>query len=292
MAKYIEMPRHARNSTAGSVYTYHEKKKDAQQSGYGTLALRLGKDSINEFDCCCLTLQPCRDPVITPDGYLYEKEAILEYIIHQKTDIAKKLKEYEKQKNKIEKDIINSKKAEKETTLQTFLEKQKLSTKNDKKDGSRSGVSNMDSDREKELPSFWIPSLTPQSKPTEIKKPDEKVRCPMSGRVLKYKDLLSIKFTPINDRDNRSIITKDARFVCAITNDILGNSVPCVVLKTSGNVVTMECVEKIIKKEMIDPTNGKPMKETDIIQLQRGATGFSGVGITLEAKKEGAVMQA
>lgn len=40
------MPRHARNCTAGSVYTYHEKVKDAQQSGYGTQAMRLGKDSI------------------------------------------------------------------------------------------------------------------------------------------------------------------------------------------------------------------------------------------------------
>lgn len=43
---FSKMPRHARNCTAGSVYTYHEKMKDAQQSGYGTLSMRLGKDSI------------------------------------------------------------------------------------------------------------------------------------------------------------------------------------------------------------------------------------------------------
>ena len=34
----------------------------------------------------------------SPDGYLYDKEAILEYIIHQKKEIARKLKEYERQK--------------------------------------------------------------------------------------------------------------------------------------------------------------------------------------------------
>lgn len=28
----------------------------------------------------------------SPDGYLYEKQAILEYILHQKTEIAKKMK--------------------------------------------------------------------------------------------------------------------------------------------------------------------------------------------------------
>lgn len=59
------MTRHARNCTAGAVYTYHEKKKDAAASGYGTNAHRIGKDSVKGFDCCCLTLQPCRNPVIT-----------------------------------------------------------------------------------------------------------------------------------------------------------------------------------------------------------------------------------
>lgn len=92
------MTRHGKNCTAGAVYTYHEKKKDTAASGYGTQSIRLGKDAIKDFDCCCLSLQPCRDPVVTPDGYLYEKQAILEYILHQKTEIAKRMKAYEKQK--------------------------------------------------------------------------------------------------------------------------------------------------------------------------------------------------
>ncbi len=58
------MTRHARNSTAGSVYTYHEKKRDAKASGYGSLSERFSKDSIKGFDCCSLTLQPCRNPVV------------------------------------------------------------------------------------------------------------------------------------------------------------------------------------------------------------------------------------
>lgn len=59
------MTRHARNCTAGAVYTYNEKKRDAAESGYGTNQQRIGKDSIKNFDCCSLTLQPCRNPVIT-----------------------------------------------------------------------------------------------------------------------------------------------------------------------------------------------------------------------------------
>jgi len=32
-----------------------------------------------------------------PDGYLYDKMAIIEYMVHQKKNIAKKMREYEKQ---------------------------------------------------------------------------------------------------------------------------------------------------------------------------------------------------
>ena len=32
---------------------------------YGSQSMRLSKDSIKDFDCCSLTLQPCRNPIIT-----------------------------------------------------------------------------------------------------------------------------------------------------------------------------------------------------------------------------------
>lgn len=95
------MTRHARNCTAGAVYTYHEKKKDAAASGYGTQNERVGKDSVKSFDCCSLTLQPCRMPVVTKEGYLFDKEAILEYIVTKKNDYTRKLKQYEKQLKKV-----------------------------------------------------------------------------------------------------------------------------------------------------------------------------------------------
>uniref|UniRef100_A0A4X2LIY5 Nitric oxide synthase-interacting protein zinc-finger domain-containing protein n=1 Tax=Vombatus ursinus TaxID=29139 RepID=A0A4X2LIY5_VOMUR len=58
------MTRHGKNCTAGAVYTYHENKKDTAASGYGTQKMRLSRDAIKDFDCCCLSLQPCRDPVL------------------------------------------------------------------------------------------------------------------------------------------------------------------------------------------------------------------------------------
>ncbi|XP_046573705.1 nitric oxide synthase-interacting protein-like [Haliotis rubra] len=282
------MTRHARNCTAGTVYTYHERKKDTSSSGYGSKEVRLGKDSVKEFDCCCLTLQPCKNPVITSDGYLYDKEAILEYIIHQKREIARKLKEFEKQKTKLETEKAELSKAAVEAKKTAFvqretnpvadnMEQKKLAVEKD----VPNSLSNMETGKDKTLPSFWIPNLTPSALPTQVKKPEEKVRCPMSKKPLRLKDLIDVTFTPIKDGDNKTaLISKQARYVCAVTNDVLGNSVPCAVLRTSGSVVTMECLDKIIKKDMVDPTNSKKLTEKDIIPLQRGSSGFSGLAST------------
>lgn len=120
------MTRHGKNATASSVYSYHEKQKDTKSSGYGSEKIRLGKDSVKDFDCCSLTLQPCRDPVITPEGYLYDKEAILECLLHQKTEIARKTKEFEKQKKRLEAEQSSKLSEVEQAKLDSFvtLEKQ------------------------------------------------------------------------------------------------------------------------------------------------------------------------
>ncbi|XP_061702405.1 nitric oxide synthase-interacting protein isoform X3 [Syngnathoides biaculeatus] len=266
------MTRHGKNCTAGAVYTYHEKKKDTAASGYGTQSIRLGKDAIKDFDCCCLSLQPCQTPVVTPDGFLYEKQAILEYILHQKTDIAKKMKAYEKQKQAQKNDSQLESKSEEREKVEKFKtrensivskpinpftsgqnrvgEKIRMDSSSSSSAPSCSGPVASSS---KSLPSFWIPSLTPEAKPTLLKKPD--------------------------------------RYVCAVTKDVLGNSIPCAVLRPSGSVVTQECVEKLIKMDMTDPVSGDKLSDKDIIPLQRGGTGFAAAGVELKAKEARPVMQ-
>ena len=49
----------------------------------------------------------------------------------------------------------------------------------------------------------------------------------------------------------------------------------------------MECVEKIIKKDMIDPTNGKKITDKDIITLQRVCSQYS---YTKKSIKKGIIM--
>ncbi|XP_075038202.1 nitric oxide synthase-interacting protein [Mixophyes fleayi] len=297
------MTRHGKNCTAGAVYTYYEKRKDTAASGYGTQTVRLSRDAVKDFDCCCLSLQPCKDPVVTPDGYIYEKEAILEYILHQKREIARQMKAYDKQKNEKKAEMEELNKAAKESKMKGFLDKEMSIiskplnpfTKKPESSGAVAEASSSKSneDKNKQLPSFWIPSLTPEAKSTLVKKPDKTVYCPMSGRPLKMKDFVTVKFTLVDEAVDRvGLINRQDRYVCAVTRDMLGNSVPCAVLRPSGAVVTLECVEKLIKKDMTDPISGDKLNEKDIIVLQRGGTGFSGSGVQLEAKEARPVMQA
>lgn len=250
------MTRHARNCTAGAVYTYNEKKRDAAESGYGTNAKRLGKDSVKSFDCCSLTLQPCRNPVVTKDGYLFDKEAILQYIVTKKNEYNRKLKEYERLRRIEENELAQEANNKQQARMDQFVNAEKPTTTPAHKpnatvakpsdsdsmpstsaaaaasSSSVSSISNMANGHEKKLPSFWLPSECPNAGAAKAQKPDATIFCPVSQQPLRVKDLIDVKFTLLKDGDNkRSLIAKEARYMCPITHDVLSNAVPCAVLR-------------------------------------------------------------
>uniref|UniRef100_A0A8D1Q712 Nitric oxide synthase-interacting protein n=2 Tax=Sus scrofa TaxID=9823 RepID=A0A8D1Q712_PIG len=243
----------------------------------------------------------------SPDGYLYEREAILEYILHQKKEIARQMKAYEKQRGARREEQKELQRAAAQDQVRGFLEKEAAivsrplnpftpkAASGDSPDDAQPGPSAgpAGKDKDKALPSFWIPSLTPEAKATKLEKPSRVVTCPMSGKPLRMSDLTPVRFTPLDSSVDRvGLITRSERYVCAVTRDSLSNATPCAVLRPSGAVVTLECVEKLIRKDMVDPVNGEKLTDRDIIVLQRGGTGFAGSGVKLQAEKSRPVMQA
>ena len=149
----------------------------------------------------------------------------------------------------------------------------------------------LDEKEKKNLPSFWIPTLTPEATATRIEKPDNKVYCPMSGKSLKLRNLVAVKFTLAPEEEgSKSLISRSERYICPVTRDTLGNTVPCAVLRPTGDVVSMTCVEKFIKKDWICPITGNKLKSKDIIEMKRSGTGYSSAGTNLEAKVYGPTM--
>jgi hypothetical protein len=89
-----KMPaRHSKNNTDKSHFTYHEKQK----AGLGTLKQRLGSESQLPFGYCALTLQPAVDPVVTPSGRIYSREAIIEYLLTKSKELKVARDKYEEQ---------------------------------------------------------------------------------------------------------------------------------------------------------------------------------------------------
>lgn len=170
--------------------------------------------------------------IYSTDGYLFDKEAILEYYIAKKKEIARNLKEYEKQNKKEENERDELKAAAHRSQVEKFIgkffklensfysvihfnvflfiatEKGETVNSGDKPSTSKNTLSNMAAGKAKELPSFWVPSQTPDAKPVILPKPDTTIYCPSgSGKVLKIKDLIDIKFTEApNDEPGKSII--------------------------------------------------------------------------------------
>ncbi|XP_058715592.1 nitric oxide synthase-interacting protein isoform X2 [Poecile atricapillus] len=284
------MTRHGKNCTAGAVYSYHERKKDTAASGYGTQRVRVGRDAIKDFDCCCLSLQPCRDPVVTPEGFLYEREAIVTFLLQQKNKIARETKAWQRQREQRRREREQQRGEGAAKALRGFLEAETPLGKGETPGNGSGGPSPSGP-----LPSFWIPSLTPEAAAERLQRPERSVRCPMSGRKLRLSQLVSVHFTPAQPGlSPGQLLAREPsdRYVCALTGDPLGNATPCAVLRPSGAVVTLASVDRLIRKDMRDPLSGAALTDDDIIVLQRGGTGFAGAGVSLEAKKSRPVMQA
>merc|ERR1711936_894324 len=100
------------------------------------------------------------------------------------------------------------------------------------------------------------------AKKTKLTKPDKVVYCPISRQPLCAKDLIDVKWTLVRDPDvKNSLISREERFQCAVTGDTLYNTTVACVLRPTGDVVTQECVDKIIRKDMRHPLTGQSLKE-------------------------------
>jgi nitric oxide synthase-interacting protein len=58
------------------------------------------------------------------EGYLYDKESVLEYIITKKNENSRKMKEYERQKKKEESELVELAEAEKASQVSKFVKQE------------------------------------------------------------------------------------------------------------------------------------------------------------------------
>nr|CAG8632367.1 9689_t:CDS:10 [Entrophospora candida] len=279
------MPRHSKNNTALSFFTYAETKS----LEYGTKKQRLGRDSMREVDACYLCLQRARDPVCCSHGHLYCKECILENILAQKKEILRQQKLLEERaKDEIE-EVKRKDGLAKEAIIQDFERQQvKITPNNKSKVASKKRSFQLDeedlaavSKREKEealkkieeeeialskpkLPNFWLPSLTPSADPDKIKSIKLQTMCTATNpeHPLSIKNLVATKFTETKDSDSKKI-----HYICPSCRKTLTNSLKICLIKPCGHVICKICVDKFVKKSKRCFVCDFKCKEKDITDM-------------------------
>mmetsp|Transcript_29649 Transcript_29649/g.54374 ORF Transcript_29649/g.54374 Transcript_29649/m.54374 type:complete len:321 (-) Transcript_29649:734-1696(-) len=285
--------RHSKNAgvMGSEALSYAERRA----LGFGTVKERLGKDSLGNYYDCCLTLQKAEDPVLSPHGYLYSREAILENLLEQKKAIKRKLAEWEAAQKNDEQQAQETAAIAEGAKLVAFDRQNNLGASASvaahiqseiEKEAAfmregvvKSSVSTRDAkERLEAARAFWIPSKVPEAA-RKVDKPDVTATvCPASGYPLRLKDLITVKFSPARPGEG-------ALHIDPLTKESLTNATKLVVLRPTGAVLTKASYEKCVKPDgvyegvAIDPAK-------DVIELQTGGTGFAGRdGEKVQSKK-------
>lgn len=303
------MGRHSKNAgTMGAeALTYHERRA----LGYGTVRERLGKDSLGNYYDCRLTLQPVVDPVATPSGYLYSKEAILKCLLDQKREAKRKLAAWEAAGDAeaaAEEAAAAAGRAaellafERTATagasdaLASSIREAVVSKAAAANEPRRlTSVSAIASNRERAatLKANWgvTAANAPEAKVGRGPKPDTLTRCPATGAPLRLKDLIPVRFTREVEEDEeegpggRGAGASGAWAVDPVTGDPLTNASSLVLLKPTGDVMLKATYEACVKPD--GRYGGSKIRHPeDVVALKGGGTGFSAKdGEAAEAKK-------
>lgn len=286
---------------------------------YGTTSARLSGISQYSFGNCALSLHPAKDsPVASPyGGYIYEKPAILEYLLTKTQELKNQQIQYDEKIANLEIEQSQHEQETKRKAVEVFENAQKVVPKKQKKEeiNPLSKTSYWLSEFQPKLPKAK-PSASSSKKNSVVDSnttalalvkeeeeapaavsdlpppPPKRPSSPNSQQPLRRKDLipLSLKFN-----------TKD-QVVCAISEKPIVSQQALALITTKktntsdddesptgGAQVVLEQVFNDIhasstdpKEKLICPITGKKIYK--ILKLQKGGSSFSGTGATVEAK--------
>nr|BAN65854.1 conserved hypothetical protein [Babesia bovis] len=247
------MTRHSKNNTANPIFTYHERKN---VKDFNTQRQRLGADSMRRCEQCCLCLSTAEKPVSTSHGYVYCKECILKCFEKQMDEYKRDHERYVKLQQ-----MDHMRKAEKLEELQESKKRQLIDTgvygisgiKKTKGEGKESSVKDS---------SFWVAGVSTTSKgdetSTSLPEPPKKIlRCPITGKPLKIKELVDIHPDLSENTDNG-----DPIWICSVSQRPIGHK----------EVMLNRSTGRLVLRRYIEVCNDT---DTKYIKLIPGGTAFS-----------------
>lgn len=131
------------------------------------------------------------------------------------------------------------------------------------------------------MKAFWLPSATPEA-PAKVEAPSTSTTCPEGKEKIKMKNLFPIHFTEDTSAQKKHK-SFDKSFICPSCKVTLTNTLSLVALNTCGHVFCKKCAEKFVAVDKVCVVCDKPCKGRNLVNLEKGGTGFAGHGDKLEA---------
>ena len=289
------MARKSKQPGGHNPLTAHERKKYAKDV-YGTRTARLGQDSQYTFANCGLSLHPVRDhPVASPSGYIYERSAMLEYMLTKTQELKRQQQDYEAYLSQQQASIEGDEEKKRKSQVEQFESAQKVTSA--KKQKTETNVL--------KRTSFWLADMQPDDiddKGISSKQrtpPPKRSPSPNTKRPLRRKDLIVLELkrssnnsSSSNKNNNKNKHDNDP-VLCAISDKEISTQ-QAIALVTKGNDeehpahVVLEKVYKDLKigneRVPICPVTGRKIKQ--VLKLQKGGSSFASIdGRSVEAKQ-------
>lgn len=131
------------------------------------------------------------------------------------------------------------------------------------------------------MKAFWLPSATPEAS-IKVDAPSNSTICPEGNEKLKLKTLFPVQFTE-DTSEQKKFKALDKTYICPSCKVTLTNTMSLVALSTCGHVFCKKCADRFMAVDKVCLVCNKACKERNLVNLEKGGTGFAGHGDHLEA---------
>ena len=286
------MTRKSKQPGGHNPLTSHERKK--LLGDYGTQTARLGTASQRRFGDCALSLAPAVDPVCTPSGNIYSREAIVQYLLTKTTELKEARAQRDAEIAQDERKQAAKEADEQHKAAQKFVQKDQGAVQSqigehaktlDAKKGKKISMESTEEGKKGlKRTSYWLSEYSPGGKDDDGGNEKNKTRkpipdrppSPMTGAPLRRKDLVSIELSRAEG--------SSGNVTCAVSGKAITTQ-KAIAIKKTGKVMLEDVYEQLAKPDMVCPCTGRKFKEKDVIQLAKAGSGYAGGGVTVEAKR-------
>lgn len=261
------MARKSKQAGGNMPLTHYERTKKFASSEYGTTATRVAGHSQYQLGDCALSISRLNDSALcTPSGYLYDKEAILEYLIKKTQEIKEQQAAFDAQQEKNRSEVSAS--TEKKL-LEKFEDSQKIIRKRKADDESELLQKDM------KRTSYWLATSQPVATEQAVTKPAERPESPHSGEPLRRKQLWPLHLQWENEK-----------LVCGLSDKAIGTQSATAYWtdeKKPGTIVLSNIYTDLISVSGRCPTTNKKVKKMRL--LQKSGTSYAASGQSVQANK-------